>query len=159
MFDTYPERNRGTTVTEMTPEPAPHGRVSISREVLRAELAEMELRLRIWISAELEEKASAVELAELKGEFAAKAAWADGLMPLRDNYIKQLEQVVAWRDSAQAGRFTEAQQAAIAMTAKNVLQQHENAGWTKRERMFAFVAITCTLIVSAINIAEAGGFI
>lgn len=39
--------------------------------MLRAELAEMELRLRVWISGELEKKASMVEVSDLRTRVAA----------------------------------------------------------------------------------------
>jgi hypothetical protein len=41
-------------------------RISISHSTLRAELAEMELRLRVWIATELEKKATSVEVSDLR---------------------------------------------------------------------------------------------
>lgn len=134
-------------------------RISVSREALRAELAEMELRMRLWMAAELQEKASAADLAALRGEFQAKAAWAESMMPLRDQYIAQLLKVVEWRDQAQSGSFTPAQQAAMQATARNVLTAATSEGWTRRERLFATVAIVATIAVSVLNVFEATGVI
>jgi hypothetical protein len=117
----------------------------------------MELRMRIWIGTELEQKASAADLALLKAEFAAKAAVMESMMPLRDQYISQLKKVVEWRDSAQAGHFTDAQEAKMAETAKKVLAAQEDEGWTRRERLFAAVAILSTVVVSGLNVAQASG--
>ena len=129
-------------------------RITVSREALRAELAEMELRLRIWIASELEEKASAAELAALKGDFHEKVAWAEGLMPLRDKLISEHIEVMAWHRSALGGKFTEAQQASMRITAREVLADREQDGWTRRERFFAAIAIMATAAVSLVNILE-----
>ena len=137
-------------MTEMAPEPNP--RISVSREALRAELAEMELRLRLWIASELEEKASAKDLEKLRGEFNAKAAWADGLMPLRDEYIKQLDLVAGWRMQALAGHFTDAQEQSMALVAKQVLDDSQKGNWSRRERMFAIVAVLSTFMLTLLTV-------
>jgi hypothetical protein len=127
-------------------------RITVSREALRAELAEMELRMRIWMSAELEEKASASDLAALRAELATMA-------PLRDHAFNQLERINSWRDEANAGHFTEAQDAAMRRTAAQVLEERASEGWSQRERGFAIVAVLTTVIVSAINVLQATGVI
>lgn len=65
-------------------------RISVSRDALRAELAEMELRLRIYFDEQLKHKASSVALAELalkvsaheRGEFTP--AWKEAVRSIAE---------------------------------------------------------------------------
>jgi hypothetical protein len=58
-----------------TPEPSGHGpeRISVSREALRAELAELELRLIKYLDEQLHEKANKVEIVALATSVQDKA--------------------------------------------------------------------------------------
>ena len=70
-------------------------RISVSRDALRAELAEMELRLRIYFDEQLKHKASSVELAELalkvsaheRGEFTP--AWEEKIRTIAEDVARQ----------------------------------------------------------------------
>ncbi len=132
-------------------------RISVSREALRAELAEMELRMRIWMSTELDQKASAADVAALRAEVAAQAAMTSATKPLRDQQVRDLQKVIEWREKAQAGHFTEAQAAGMQKVAAAVLAEREGEGWSRRERGFAVVAIGTTVVVSSLNILQTMG--
>ncbi len=135
------------------------GRVSLSREVLRAELAEMELRLRIWIASELEEKASATEVEKLRGEFHERVAWADGLIPLRDRLIAEHEVMWKERENAIGGQFTLGQQTKMREIIQQVYDAQEQSGFTKRERYFAIITVLFLTAVPIINFLDLHGVI
>lgn len=93
-------------------------RISVSRDTLRAELAEMELRLKSYISMELDKKAG-VEI--VKG--------------LTDN----LEKV-------KAGEFSPAMLLAIQDQIDKNWRGRVKANWSTKEKVMAFVTVTATVI-------------
>ncbi|MDO8483883.1 MAG: hypothetical protein Q7S35_02920 [Candidatus Limnocylindrales bacterium] len=131
--------------------------VTISREALRADLAELELRLRLWIGSELIKKADEHDLENLKVAFAEKVAWADSLMPLRDKMLIEHNELLAWQLESYKGHFTEAQAMTMVSRAKDVLKEAATDGWTKRERMFALVAGLATAVGLVVNIFNVTG--
>ena len=91
-------------------------RISVSRDALRAELAEMELRLRIYFDEQLKHKASAAEFAELSLRFMAR----------------------------ERGEFTDAQVASMRTIARDIAKAADDAEWTPRQRLFgAASALAC----------------
>ena len=139
----------------MAPESVEPKVVTISREALRADLAELELRLRLWIGSELIKKADDHELEALKIAFAEKVAWAEGLTPLRDKMIVEHNELLAWQLESNKGHFTEAQVMTMALRAKDVLKEANTEGWSKRERMFAIVAVLATAVGLLVNVLNA----
>lgn len=97
-------------MSERTPEPRT---VTVSRDALRADLAEMELRLRVYFDEKLREKASAALVAE---------------------HALTL-------DKFARGEFTKAQTSAIEEIVGNTLTDKTDRGWTARERWFGVLTI------------------
>jgi hypothetical protein len=131
--------------------------LTVSREALRADLAELELRLRMFLVSELAKKADEHELASLQVLVNQKIAWADGLMPLRDRLIEEHVALMKWGEAARAGHFTEAQGMTMASKAKDVLKEANTEGWSRRERMFAAIAVIATAAGLLVNILGTTG--
>lgn len=106
-------------------------RISVSRDALRAELAEMELRLRIYFDEQLKHKASAAEFAEMHLRFIAR----------------------------ERGEFTDAQISAIRGLAHEAARVRSDAEWTPRQRLFgAASALACVgMFVLSTILALHGG--
>ncbi len=91
--------------------------ITVSRDALRADLAEMELRLRLYFDDQLRNKASAATVAE---------------------HALALEKFAR-------GEFTEAQKNAIETVVENTLTIKTDRGWTSRERWFGIITILVAL--------------
>lgn len=102
-------------------------RITVSRDALRADLAEMELRLRLYFDERLNHKADTGALAELALKF----------------------------DRLDRGEFTEAHRRALDEFVDRRLDVRADAGWTRRER-WAGIAATLIGVVS-LALAATGG--
>ncbi len=113
-------------------------RISVSRDTLRAELAEMELRLRIYFDSQAATKADKAELASLT---------------LR---VLDLETLQRARDR---GELTIAQQRLIDDRIENATTARISQGWTGRERWAGMVSvfIAAVMFILSILIAVHGG--
>lgn len=88
-------------------------RITVSRDALRADLAEMELRLRLYFDEQLRAKASAVDM---------------GILMAQMNDIRR-------------GEFTDAHKRAVQDLVVEALDDHTDRGWTNRQRIFGVIAI------------------
>ena len=127
-------------------------RITISRDALRADLAEMELRLRTWIGGQLEQKANVTDLARLQNqvtEIAAKVVYREG--PLMDD-IRAYEENMR---SFSRGDFTDAQKRAFNQIIDANLKEHTDTGWTMRQRYIAVAALLVSVVavISSIYLA------
>lgn len=129
-------------------------RVSVSRDILRAELAEMELRLRVWIGSELDSKASAADFGHLQGVVAGKVTWAEGLMPMRDRLIEEHIELLKWRLDADRGQFTDAQIMTMDSRAQDALKEAQDSGWTARQHLFAWAGVIALVLTVVTNFAR-----
>lgn len=113
-------------------------RVSVSRDALRADLAEMELRLRVFIEAELRGKANQYDLVEL------------------GKRVKDLEDLRRARDRGELTPALERQIRSLA-SAEDDLEQAKD--WTGRQRVMAVVSllIAATMLFLSILLAIYGG--
>lgn len=100
-----------------------HKRLSISEETLRLQLAELELRLRIFFSEQLEKKANAADVV-------ANTARLDAL---------------------ERGDFTPAFQRSMQDEIIREGVYSKGTIWTKRERMVMVVGLIVTIIMLSLN--------
>lgn len=105
-------------------------RINVSRDALRADLAEMELRLRVYFDNQLQHKADKSELAGL---------------------IVRVNDLEKSRQARDRGDFTHAQSRAIASLAQEQADLRTDRGWTSRERAFAVVGLFITLSALALS--------
>lgn len=92
-------------------------RITVSQSTLRAELAEMELRLRVWIASELDKKATGAEVSDIRTRVSALE------LSLTDPRIREMinSQITTSRET------------------------RDKEKWTPRERLIAvFLAILST---------------
>ena len=94
-------------------------RISVSESTLRAALAEMELRLRVYFDEQLKHKAE-------QGDYAILAAQVNAL---------------------DRGDFTPIHERALTEFIDNHLSQQADRGWTARERRLGVVAILLTALM------------
>lgn len=115
-----------------TPEhPKRSNTITVSRDALRADLAEMELRLRVWIGEQLSEKADAAALLALEARVALTEALSAKFA---------------------AGDFTPAQDRAFAQLMDENLRAHTDSGWTQRQRWIAVAALIISILAVATSI-------
>jgi hypothetical protein len=126
--------------------------VTVSREALRADLAEMELRLRIWIASELHGKADRVEFDRLKHLVVEKVAWADSLMPLRHTMIGEHKDLLVWKRQSEAGTFTPAQKAELKVSVSQAFEEKNLKSWTVRQRGAAILVALLTIGLTVLNL-------
>lgn len=98
-------------------------RITVSRDALRADLAEMELRLRVYFDDQLRHKA----------DLATVVLHAQAL------------------DALGRGEFTDAQTRSITEIAEHVLEENTGRTWTKRERWIGVVALVLTVLSLALS--------
>ena len=112
--------------------------ITVSRDALRAEMAEMELRLMNAIRVELASKANVSDVSALRAT---------------------VEVLMAARIRDDRGEFTPAQTASMRAIVGEVTTSRSDEGWTRRERFFgsltAFV-ISATLVLSMVVAAKGG---
>lgn len=129
--------------------------LTLSREALRADLAEMELRLRIWIGTELGKKADETELDLLKKSFHDKVMQDQAFALLKDKLISEHNAMLAWQLEANMGHFTEAQVMTMAARAKDVLDQGDFKRWTSRQRGLAYLGgflVSATFVLHVLSV-------
>ena len=97
-----------------------HQRISVSRDALRADLAELELRLRVFIETELYKKADRADMVEALSR------------------IKDLEELRRARDR---GELTPALQREVRALARAESDNETSREWTGRERFLAVVSV------------------
>lgn len=125
-------------------------KISVSRDALRADLAEMELRLREYIAHELEKKAEQRELERLTRRFedlTRVMVRSDG--PLADQVRRHND---SW-NSFERGEFTPGQLRTIRESTRAMIQEERAEGWSARDRAFALVGTLVALaglIITAI---------
>jgi hypothetical protein len=90
--------------------------ITVSRDALRADLAEMELRLRTYFDVQLVQKASAADVVLLQSQASAFAR----------------------------GEFTEAQLRSIDARVEETSAEQGSRAWSKREQMFAVMSSIAT---------------
>lgn len=76
--------------------------LTVSREALRADLAEMELSLRIWIGDELDKKANSSDFSVLRSEIKLTA---DAVTASREGAAKALSEALGTQHHANEARF------------------------------------------------------
>lgn len=110
---------------------APPSRITVSRDALRADLAEMELRLRLYFDDQLRHKADAGPVYEL----------------------------IAKVDALDRGDFTESHRRALVELITAQTAERQAAAWSWRERAMAVVsaAVTLASLLLALVIAFKGG--
>jgi anti-sigma factor RsiW len=106
------------------------GRITVSRDALRADLAEMELRLRLYFDDALKKKASAAEVAIIRAD------------------VKVLNDALAARDR---GEFTKAQMLAL----DEHLEAAGERAWTWRQQAATVVSAGSAAIALLITIVLA----
>lgn len=109
----------------MTDEPRA---ITVSRDALRADLAEMELRLRVYFDEQLKHKADIATVVE------------HGLKI--DNWSK--------------GEFTPAMNRAIEELVGEMLTSRTDRGWSMRERWFGMAMIMVTILSFTLALVLAG---
>lgn len=92
--------------------------ISVSRDALRADLAEMEIRLRTFIDLKLAEKASVTEVAALARKWAA----------------------------FESGEFTPSQKLTLSHVVIGVLQEQATVSWAPKERILAVLGVAIAAI-------------
>jgi hypothetical protein len=108
----------------MSGEDTPPNRITVSRDALRADLAEMELRLRVYFDEQLRHKADAATVATntlLLGQFSR-------------------------------GEFTPAQVASIQTIAEKAMDERTGRSWTARERATGIAALLVMVLSLAASI-------
>lgn len=112
-------------------------RITVSRDALRADLAEMELRLRTYFDEQLRHKANAADLASL----ALK--------------VERLDQLRSDRDR---GEFTPAATRAMRSLIEEINEESSDKEWTSRERLMAVLSVLTagTMLVLSILLAVHG---
>lgn len=106
-------------------------RISVSRDALRADLAEMELRLRVYFDERLAAKANQADLSELLLRQAAR----------------------------ERGELTPAQRIAIEEIARDTARDKAAEGWSQKERFMAVLsaAVTVGMLILSVAVATSGG--
>lgn len=102
-------------------------RVSVSRDTLRAELAEMELRLRAFLDDQLRHKADQAMVVEL----ALKV------------------------DAQSRGDFTEAQKRALDERIESYIDGQADRDWTHRDRLMTVLSILTAVGMLVLSLAAA----
>lgn len=115
-----------------------NNRISISEERLRAALAEMELRLRIWLDEQLKHKADTATLLEV---------------------VRRVGDLEVNRQARDRGELTQAQVLFIDDRIDERAATRTSQGWSSRERWMAVasVLIAAAMFVLSIVIAFHGG--
>lgn len=106
-------------MTDETP-----SRITVSRDALRADLAEMELRLRVYFDDQLKQKADRADLAAVA---------------LR---VAELERAAYARDR---GDFTPAQARAMTDLIQDTADDKQSRTWTSAQKVMALVSISITV--------------
>ena len=99
-------------------------RITVSRDALRADLAEMELRLRAYFDEQLRGKASAADVAVLTSQMADQ----------------------------RRGEFTEAQSRSMVALIESTLASETDKGWTTRHRVFAIIAVIIAVLSFSLTV-------
>jgi hypothetical protein len=95
-----------------------NARITISEERLKLALAEMELRLRVYFDEQLKHKAD-------QGDFVQ--------ISLAVNNIVR-------------GDFSPSHRRGLVSVVEDVIESRSSQGWTRRERLFAYVAVVVTIL-------------
>jgi hypothetical protein len=117
-------------------------RISVSRDALRADLAEMELRLREWIAKQLETKADetiVLAMANQMTDLRARAVFQDG--PLAQAINDNTKEIRKFAE----GNFTEAQKRALHEIVEKSMTTHAGSIWTGRSRIVMIAMAVMTL--------------
>jgi len=129
-------------------------KISVSRDALRADLAEMELRLRTWIGTELHGKASQaslmkveVTLADLQHYVDVKVAWADSLMPLRDKLMAEHIEMRADVAKLIEGEFHPGTKRGLNEVITSNLDSRTDMGWQSKSRWISLASLLISLVV------------
>ena len=93
-------------------------RVTVSRDALRADLAEMELRLRVYFDSQLQHKADAGTVTELTLKL----------------------------DKLDRGEWTEVHRRALEELIKGQERKESDKSWTSRERTIGVLVVIMTLV-------------
>lgn len=106
-------------------------RISVSRDALRADLAEMELRLRLYFDERLNHKTDTGVFSE---------------------YALRL-------DKLDRGEFTEVHRRALAAFVADQLASRSERGWTRKERWLGVLSVagTIAMLILSIALATHGG--
>lgn len=124
-------------------------RISISRDALRADLAELELRIREFVTGALALKADSATVIQLIkdfGELRSRVVLKDG--PLMEEFQAHTQSLRKLGE----GEFSAPQKRAIKEIMEGELQEHTDIGWTNRQRVMAVSTLFITVVVSAIGI-------
>lgn len=99
-------------------------RITVSRDALRADLAEMELRLRLYFDERLSTKADAVTQVRLESQMA----------------------------DMRRGEFTDAFRRSIVSIVEDTQEELTDRGWTRRERMIGVIAMILAIVSFAFTV-------
>ena len=108
-------------------------RINVSRDALRAELAEMELRLRIYFDDRLSHKAEASELVTLR--------------------------LVV--DKLERGEWNDAQRRSILAQVRDHIDTTSDRAWTRRDQFFTLLGValaSCSLFIYILVASHGGAF-
>lgn len=100
-------------------------RITVSRDALRADLAEMELRLRIFLEDRLNHKADQIDVTELALKL----------------------------DKFEQGEFTVAQTRSIEEVINGRMSSKDDKSWTNRERIMGVVSLLTAISMLIISVA------
>ncbi len=106
-------------------------RINVSRDALRADLAEMELRLRLYFDEQLRHKADAIPVYKMSDKL----------------------------DALDRGDFTPVHRRALVELFESLVDGHNETSWTWRERVLAVTstAVTVMSLALALVVAFKGG--
>lgn len=99
-------------------------RITVSRDALRADLAEMELRLRLYFDERLSTKADAVTQVRLESQMA----------------------------DLRRGEFTDAFRRSVVSIVEDAQEELTDRGWTRRERMIGVIAMVLAVVSFAFTV-------
>lgn len=118
-------------------------RVSVSRDALRADLADLELRIRTFLTDQLEKKADVSDLAALAARVQVLQNSAGLVGP------RQIESLDAWN----RGELNESQKRAVRHVADEVAEGRSSGSWQTWGRWAAAVVAVVSILSIVFGIA------
>lgn len=123
---------------------AEHERITVSRELLRAELSEMELRLRIYFDEQLKHKVDAERVDKLEHDFVLlqrTALLQEG--PIAQEVAANTMALKRLND----GEFTKSQILTLEDVIDERLAERAKNSWTLRERKVTLLSLAVSVLV------------
>lgn len=111
-----------------------NGRITVSRDALRADLAELELRMQAFIALQLTHKADEADLARLAHD---------------------LSVVKARQAANDRGEWSDANVRLVRATCSDLLDQRTDRAWTRRDQAFAVLSATTAVAMLILSVVLA----